>query len=89
MLQMGAGALLLALLQEILDWATVQRPYVAPAAWMLAVDAAAGQQMPDAPALFMALKMLLDNVFHPMLILVGERFGWTTFLSPFLFAAWS
>ncbi|KAK9837886.1 hypothetical protein WJX74_007201 [Apatococcus lobatus] len=73
--QDGAEALLRGLLQKVLRWAEAQRPYVAPAAWAQAVKAAAapaGLQVPQQDNLFCVLKELLDNIAHPMLILVDE-----------------
>ena len=55
---------------------------------MLAVDAAARaeqQAHPNAQVLFEALKKLVDNIAHPVLILIGERLDWTNLREPVLF----
>ncbi|KAK9837568.1 hypothetical protein WJX74_000573 [Apatococcus lobatus] len=73
--QDGAEALLRGLLEKVLRWAAAQRPYIAPAVWAQAVKAAAvpaGLQVPQQDNLFCVLKELLDNIAHPMLILVDE-----------------
>ncbi len=80
MMQMGAGAMLLIMLTKIVGWASAFRPAIALHAWKRAVgamQAAEKEQQSDYSTLFEAMKVLLDGIAHPVLILVRELlFRW-------------